>query len=172
MEYTHDDLVKIAEKWLLNSKRCGFALTELATDAGETPDSIGFRGGVSILVEAKASRSDFLSDKTKLFRRNPWAGMGAFRFYLCPKGIINPEDLPEKWGLLWVDDKGKVRQRVGPKGNIWSSRNMESFFFSEKNERGEKAMMYSALRRLHLQGCLPKIYGHFKDGIIQPQNTK
>lgn len=157
MDFTHDDLVKIAERWLLKSKGCGFALTELPTIAIETPDSIGFRSGISILVEAKASRADFLSDKKKIFRRNPAIGMGAFRFFICPAGIINPEDLPEKWGLIWVNNNGKTRQKVGPKGNIWSS-NGKDFFFSDRNIKGEWNMMASALRRIHLRGDLHKIY--------------
>ena len=157
MSFTHDDLVEIAERWLLRSKLCGFALTELATANFEIPDSIGFKSGMTIMVEAKANRADFLSDKKKIFRRNPYLGVGAYRFFLCPAGMIKPEELPEKWGLLWVNEKGKVRQKVGPKGNIWSA-NGQGFFFSDRNIQAEIGMMYSALRRLQLRGVLPMIY--------------
>ncbi len=158
MNFTHTGLVKIAEKWLL--KRCGFAFSELTTFAGEIPDSIGFRSGDTILIECKTSRADFISDKKKHFRRRPKAGVGSFRFYMCPKDLIKPEELPEKWGLLYVNDKGKVRKKVGPKGNSWSY--PSEFYFSERNIQNEMALMYSALRRLHLQGVIPLIYGHFK----------
>ncbi|MCP3944994.1 MAG: hypothetical protein GY710_26450 [Desulfobacteraceae bacterium] len=67
--HTHDELIKIAEKWLL--KRCGFAFRELTTFASETPDVIGFRQGESILIECKTSRADFHADKKKIFRRRP-----------------------------------------------------------------------------------------------------
>jgi len=154
----HTDLVKIAERWLVNSKGCGFAFADLRTINTETPDAIGFRSGMSILVETKASRADFHADKKKIFRRNPSVGMGSFRYFLCPRGIIKPEDLPEKWGLLWVNEKSQVRQKVGPKGNIWSSTNMEDFRFPERNEQAERNMMYSALRRLHKRGILSHIY--------------
>jgi hypothetical protein len=56
------------------------------------------------------------------------------------------EDLPEKWGLIWIMENGKPRQQVGPKGNIWSSQH--EFHFSEKNIQAEQAILVSALRRL------------------------
>jgi len=154
---THDDLVGRAEKWLLKSKGCGFAFSDLRTVNNETPDAIGFKSGMSILVEVKVSRGDFHSDKKKIFRRNPSLGMGMYRFFLCPKGLINKEDLPEKWGLLWVNENGIIRQQVGPKGNIWSSFGMD-FMFTERNTQAEMSMMYSALRRLHLRGVIGQIY--------------
>lgn len=167
MALTHADLVEIAEKWLL--KRCGFAFRELTTFAGETPDGIGFRSGGSILVECKATRSDFLSDKKKFFRRKPEMGVGMFRFYMCPIGLIKPEELPEKWGLLYVSDSGQVRQKAGPKGNVWSSYS-NGFVFTERNIINEMALMYSALRRLHLQGVMPLIYRHFNNKEMEMIN--
>lgn len=153
---THQELVKIAERWLLGTKKCSFAFTELVCLAtSEIPDAIGFQGGESFLVECKVSRADFLSDAKKLFRRNPWMGMGVFRYYLCPAGIIQPTDLPEKWGLIWVNEKGKPRQIVGPKGNVWST---QQDFRHERNMQAEMGLMASALRRLHLRGVLPMIY--------------
>lgn len=143
---THNELVKIAERWLVGSRKCGAVLTELVTLGMETPDAIGFRDGTSTLIECKTSRSDFLADAKKLFRRNPWMGMGTFRFYLCPAGVITFQDLPANWGLIWVNEKGKAKQQVGPIGNIWSSQ--EEFRFSEKNIQAEQQMLVSALRRI------------------------
>ena len=143
---THAELVAIAGKWLVGSRKCGAVLTELVTLGMETPDAIGFRDGTSTLIECKTSRSDFLADAKKPFRRNPWMGMGTYRFYLCPAGVITAQDLPEKWGLIWIMENGKPRQQIGPKGNIWSSQ--QEFHFSEKNVQAEQAMLVSALRRL------------------------
>lgn len=158
MKLTHSDLVNIAEKWLL--KRCGFAFRELTTFAGETPDAIGFRSGDTILVECKTSRADFLCDKKKHFRRRPATGVGSFRFFMCPKGLIKPDELPVKWGLLYVSKNGLVRKKVGPKGNTWSY--PSGFYFSDRNIKNETALMYSALRRLHLQGVIPLIYEKYR----------
>jgi hypothetical protein len=89
----------------------------------EIPDAIGWlRSGVSLLIECKASRSDFLSDAAKPSRKSnninnrpdsgpaaPEApikpprkteGLGAYRFYLTLSGLLEPEKLPEDWGLL------------------------------------------------------------------------
>lgn len=143
---THHELIIIAKKWLIGTRRCGAVITELVTVGVETPDAIGFRDGSSTLVECKVSRSDFFADAKKSFRRQPWKGMGTYRFYLCPTGIIKPEDLPEKWGLIWVNEKGKPQIQVGPKGNIWSCQH--DFIFEKKNMLAEQAILVSALRRL------------------------
>lgn len=72
------------------------------TISGERPDAIGWRDGISILIECKASHADFLADRKKPFRAETdnQQGMGDWRFYLCPPEIIKPEELPEGWGLL------------------------------------------------------------------------
>lgn len=152
----HSELTIIAEGWLLKTKGCGFAFRELVTYAPEIPDAIGWRDGITILIECKANRADFLRDKNKIFRKHPWMGMGTYRYYLCPAGVIKKEDLPEKWGLIWVDEHYKARQKVGVKGNIWNS--TSPFYHQEKNESGEMYMLISALRRLHLRGVIPLIY--------------
>lgn len=154
--FTHHDLVKIAEKWLLGARKCSFVFTELRCySTTEIPDAIGFRDGNSILVECKTSRADFLSDAKKFHRRHPHLGAGTYRFMLCPEGIIKPSELPERWGLVVVNKNGKPRQVFGPKSNCLS-RNKE--FHHERNMVAEMGMMVSALRRLHLQGVLPMIY--------------
>lgn len=154
---THSELVKIAEKWLIGTRRCSFVFTELdCVTISEIPDAIGFRDGESILVECKVSRADFLADNRKRFRQEPETGVGTYRLYLCPERVIMPEDLPGRWGLIWVNTQGKPRQVVGPKGNAWSYTGEE--FKHGKNLAAEWGLMASALRRLHLRGVLPLIY--------------
>jgi hypothetical protein len=51
-------------------------------------------------VECKISRSDFFADRYKSFRQNPEMGLGCERFYLTPRGLVEPEELPKRWGLL------------------------------------------------------------------------
>ncbi|KKK54365.1 hypothetical protein LCGC14_3085490, partial [marine sediment metagenome] len=65
----------------------------------EIPDALGFASRKSTLIECKASRSDFLSDKKKSFRQKPDEGMGCLRYYLTPPGLVDPDELPENWGL-------------------------------------------------------------------------
>lgn len=155
---THKELVKIAERWLLTAKGCAFSFAEFefGTANGEWPDAFGFRSTLdTVLVECKATRADFLSDKKKRFRRNPHMGMGKYRFYMCPKGLIQPDELPKGWGLVWVNDNGKAIQKVGPKGTNWDR---QPEFHNERCQISEMTMMYSALRRFQVNGVFHKVY--------------
>jgi hypothetical protein len=97
---THEKLVERAVAWLRNYG-CGVVLSEQSCANGETPDAIGWKRAChSVIVECKVSRSDFLIDREKPFRRKPEKGMGCERYYLAPAGLIQPSDLPNGWGLL------------------------------------------------------------------------
>lgn len=118
----HSDLCTLAVKWLKRPNSagghgCTVAVSECRSGhSGETPDAIGFRANWnngSVVVEAKVSRSDFLADRAKPHRQ-PGAGMGTWRYYMTPEGLLKPEDLPEKWGLLEVNKRGHVKPVVGP----------------------------------------------------------
>jgi len=143
----HDELVMRAARWLKGSCGCGTVLTELraVTASGECPDAVGWRSDYSILVECKASRSDFLSDKRKQFRTDPERGIGTYRFYLCPPGIIAVDDLPEAWGLLYAEST-KINRIYGPKGNSWGYGENQRYI-QGRNTDAEIAMLVSALRR-------------------------
>ncbi len=71
----------------------------------ERVDAILFRSGASFLIETKISRSDFKADFKKDFRKE--GGVGKYRYYACPEGLIRPEELPEKWGLIYVRPKNQ-----------------------------------------------------------------
>src|SRR5690606_27391155 len=73
----------------------------------EIPDVIGFRDDGSFVLEAKTSRSDFLCDRKKPFRINPKEGLGDWRFYIAPEGLIKTNELPPMWGLIEVNAKRK-----------------------------------------------------------------
>lgn len=156
-EKLHRKLVEAAYRWVLKNSSCGVAFKELNTNAcnGEYPDVIGFGAwGHSVLIECKTSRSDFHADKKKSFRKTPSLGMGTQRFYCCPTGLLKIEDLPEGWGLIYVNEKLKPKCVHSPyKGNIGERHN--GF---EKNIKAEHGLMYSALRRLHLRGRIDEIY--------------
>nr|WP_299488624.1 hypothetical protein [uncultured Allomuricauda sp.] len=146
---THNDLVEIGYKWCLS--RCGFAFKELRTTSMETPDVIGFNSNGTFLLEAKVSRSDFLVDKKKIFREHPMLGMGDWRFFIAPKGMIKIDELPMNWGLIEVGQGKRARISHNPfgKGNIYSK-----WYSCIKSELNERRIMYSALRRMHQNGVL------------------
>lgn len=151
---THSELVRIAEKWLYKTMGCGVVFTEFVTAASEIPDAFGLRSGYTILVECKTSRADFFADQKKHFRFIPENGIGDYRFYLCNEGLISPNELPSKWGLLYWDGK-RVKKIKAPKGNISST--WKEFKF-DKCHKEELRILYSALRRIHLRGHLELIY--------------
>lgn len=98
---THKDLENRAERWLKHTIKCKLVLMDYYARIHERPDALGWKADTSYLIECKASRSDFIRDKKKKSRKGD-AGMGNLRFYMAPPGIIKPEDLPPKWGLVEV----------------------------------------------------------------------
>lgn len=149
----HSDLVDIGYKWAL--KRCGFAFKEFKCSSNEIPDVLGFRSEGTFLLEAKVSRQDFLKDKNKHFRLKPEIGVGDWRFFIVPVGLIHVEELPYMWGLLEVDEKGKVIEVYNPfgKGNVYNKWERHT-----KNIKAENKFMYSALRRLQIKNRIEEIY--------------
>lgn len=133
---THDDLIAVAERWLRGAQRCGVVLVE-ASGGHEIPDAIGWRmgGRMSVLVECKASRADFLRDGDKWHRR-AGLGVGQRRYYMAPAGMIRPEELPPGWGLVEVSPSGRARVVVRlPKVEA----------FDPEVWRRELGMLYSGL---------------------------
>lgn len=121
-ELTHKALQDIAVSWLKRQQSargpgCQIALQEVGgIYGGERADAWGYRWGWqggSVVVEVKVSRSDFLVDAKKPHRTGEVLGMGTWRYYMCPEGIITLDDLPHGWGLLWVNSRGHVRLLAG-----------------------------------------------------------
>lgn len=81
----------------------------------ERCDAILFDSNNSFLIETKISRSDFLADFKKEHRKNGGL-IGNYRYYACPTGLIKPEELPEKWGLIYVDIDNKKSRATMPIG--------------------------------------------------------
>jgi hypothetical protein len=161
MKYTHKELVALAYKWLLKNGSVGFAFKELVSYDREIPDVIGFSSIQSILIEVKVSRSDFLSDKKKSHRSE---GMGNWRFYCCPTGMIKVDELPTGWGLIYADEKKKLKVVYDCRKKIilddYNNRRIvtasENYFAADV--KAERAIMYTALRRLQIRKRIDEIY--------------
>lgn len=173
----HKRLCEIGEKFLkrplsANGHGCHFAIRE-AMCYGESPDVFGIRHGQgdsfdtgTVIIEVKVSRSDFLADKKKPFRLNPDKGMGKWRYYMCPEGLIQPAELPPRWGLLYVNKRGHVKPVWGAinlqketytdyHGNKrkfipWGQKeeHFPKFAFSKRNIQNEQNLLTMALCRL------------------------
>jgi len=141
---THTDIIEAAFYWIHNAGKCAFAFKDMSSTTFEIPDVLGFRdsGGTSILIECKASRGDFLADKKKQFRQVPEMGMGKYRFYCCPTNMIKKEELPPKWGLIYVGKTGYGRAVVNPMKPAYPGKSS----FPDRNKESEMRMMFTALR--------------------------
>jgi len=120
---THDELIVLARQWLLRPwqnashyghGKCSVVITDMTSSAWEIPDAIGWYNGKSILVECKVSIDDFKKDAYKPFRRYTDRGMGDYRLFMAPKGLLEVEKLPDSWGLIEVNAQGRTRVKHFP----------------------------------------------------------
>lgn len=138
---THVELVDRAAKWLRNSCNCKVVAAELVTYtmSGETPDTIGWEGARSIIVECKTSRSDFFADRKRPARIG-YRAMGEWRIYLTPPGLLSPSEIPDGWGLYEVHEKS-----IRFAGGIKYDRRHPPFLNPDRES--EIVMLLSIIRR-------------------------
>jgi hypothetical protein len=158
---THSELCELtAERFRKDSS---IVLCEYQSWAsGEFPDVLCYQKDKTVLYEIKVSRSDFLADqkkecRTKWKNRNGYffqiggkqelywqvlapdimfiekPHLGKYRYYVCPSGLIKPEEVPNGWGLYWYKN-GKFYQKK------------ESFKFV-RNIHEEISILTHAMRR-------------------------
>ncbi len=189
MSYSlHRQLCEIGAKFLKrsaskNGHGCHFTIIE-ASVYGENPDVFGVRHGIiskrkigdtvfvcghdvgTVVLEAKTSRADFLRDKDKKHKASDDLGLGRWRYYICPENIIKVEDLPPKYGLLWVTKGGQVRIMAGAllvekrvvkdamghdrkfKSMVDVQESFAAWSFDDRNYQNEMNLMTMALARL------------------------
>ncbi len=156
---THIDLVEIGRKWL--SVRSPIVITEISA-CTEEPDVLGLESDIKFvkdriqqrsfgitLLECKATKIDYKSDFKKSFRIHPSEGICKFRYYFTPEGLLDPEELPENWGLIEVTKKKiKIVKIAQP--------------FLKHNVNREMTILVSLLRRLKLsekdEHCSIRVY--------------
>ena len=147
MNLTHDYLNERGAMFLKYQKHCGVVAVELVTYIRSIPDVMGFKRGCSYMIESKMSRSDFRADFKKSHRHpDSLFAVGNYRYYLCPEGLIQAEEIPEHWGLLWI--KGK---KITIIKEIDKSEMIDGFYASPHKMKVrpelDRAMLYSIARR-------------------------
>lgn len=156
---THSQCVQIATRYM--SKRCSVVLPEFFCFNSELPDVIGFTPRTSVVYEIKISRSDFFKDRNKSFRMRPEDGMGDYRYYVVPKGLITKEELPKGWGLLYIYPNQKIRNIVGsywpPEPDADLSKDWERGGAFPKNKDAETYLLYYYARRATYAGVHQRI---------------
>ncbi len=117
---------------------------ERVASTSENPDAMGFGGRhFSVLIECKASRADFLTDKKKRFRQRPEDGMGYKRYFMASVGMLEPSEIPKGWGLLEVYEKP-------PRMNRRVCIALEAEAFYERDREAEIQYLVSAIRRINI----------------------
>ena len=130
---THDELSELVAKWLKRHSQnmlipnCATVAVDMKTLEQEKPDVIGWNGCSSTMIEVKVGRGDFLKDFKKPFRQICEKGVGEFRYYCCPSGLIRENELPDKWGLLYLNEENNIeiiKVAEIQKANLKAERNM------------------------------------------------
>lgn len=137
---------KNAEPWEMPNK---YVAVELVTLTAENPDVWATNGYHTTLVEVKTSHSDFLADQKKWSRSQAAElsdkQLGNYRYYLCPEGVIDESEIPDKWGLLVYDGKKIVK--------------VKSATYQKSSTDAELLVLTSIMRR---EGIKPQIFNYRK----------
>lgn len=144
---SHNQLILKALAWLKTTKKCATVLAELSSVRREIPDAIGWRArGLSVLIECKVSRADFLKDHQKAFRL-PGAGMGRERWFMVTPGVIKDlDEVPAGWGVI------EVRA-----GRCYQLRKSKAFELSPKASLQEIFLLSCAVARVQGRGSVAPI---------------
>lgn len=155
MSFTHQELCSLAVNWLQRAPgRSGPACQVAFSEAkggwnGEIPDAIGFRTAAedegSVVVEVKVSRADYVADRAKAHRQDGALGMGLYRYFMAPEGIISVLELPQSWGLVEVSPKGVLRVLAG---HVTVKRAEQTVWRHERAISREWLLLASMLSRL------------------------
>ena len=154
----HAELIERGVKWLKRQKGQLYSspviLTEFHSFANEIPDIIGFSHHNTVVIECKASISDFKADQNKSHRhRMVGKKLGNHRFYLCPAKLLVPDLIPEGWGLLYCHP-GKITTEIP------APRHNDPYIRAE-----EYKVLYSIARRTVIRGMMPSIVGPEPGGV-------
>lgn len=68
----------------------------------------------AMAIEVKVSRGDHRSLSQK-YKENSIFRLGNYQYILCPKGLIQPNEVHKDWGLLWWSGKKIVNKKEAPK---------------------------------------------------------
>lgn len=113
MKWEHNALCEYMAEYCRKKMNAGIVFVEHKTClTNQIPDVLMFRPNCTVELEIKVQRGDFLQDKKKPHRADPSLGVGDYRFYVAPKGMIKVKELPKNWGLLEVSGKRVYKTHV------------------------------------------------------------
>lgn len=120
--------------------RYAYVFSEFVASALERPDVIGWYYGMSMVVECKRTRADFLADRGKPHMFDATSGMGRRRYYVVPEGLVTVDEVPAWCGLAYAKGRTIVTVKEAPLREISQGAAIE-----------ECSILTSAIRRHRLK---------------------
>lgn len=106
----HKRLKQVALKYL-KEKITDLVCTEVPFgNAYSVADAVGinFKREEVRIIECKATKKDFLRDKKLFGQKTSYFYHAHYAYIMCPTDVIQPEEIPYGYGLLWVDEHDNV----------------------------------------------------------------
>ena len=126
-----------------------YVAVELCTIGTENTDVWGYNNDGTAVIEVKVSHADFMADQKKWSRSKAAElsdkQLGNYRYYLCPEGIIDESEIPDKWGLLVYDGKKIIK--------------VKNATYQKSSTDAELLVLTSIMRR---EGIKPQIFNYRK----------
>lgn len=117
--HVHKALKRLALHWLkervvdLVANEVKFKNTKSIADAV----GINLKRKEIRIIEVKATKEDFKRDHKLFDEQNTYYNHAHYSYLMCPEGIIKKEEVPEGYGLLWVDDYDGIKLVKRPNKN-------------------------------------------------------
>lgn len=126
-KFIHEALKKryCPPEWIYTKEFSMLTGWESSTGLGRFVDGVAFnmwpsKGHIVIAFEIKVSRGDFRNELKDPSKRE-FAVRTADEFYfVVPKGMVEPEEIPHECGLMEVAEDGEVRVRARTPKPHWS----------------------------------------------------
>lgn len=139
----HGELQGYAERYLSNKQYwiCGqeVRMPVGICDAWGMMRGWNHFGYETMAIEVKVSRAD-LRSKSQRYKEEHSTPLGNYQYILCPKGLIQPEEIHEEWGLLWYDEKQEriFNKKKAPLLEMTSHQKLEVLIYFLDNGQNEK----------------------------------
>lgn len=115
----HKRLKQVALKYL-KEKITDLVCTEVPFgNAYSVADAVGinFKREEVRVIECKSTKQDFIRDKKLFGQKTSYFYHAHYAYIMCPTNIIQPEEVPYGYGLLWVDEHDNVTMARKPLKN-------------------------------------------------------
>lgn len=138
----HDALKKryCPPQWVYAKEFSMLTGWEYMTGLGRFVDGVAFNlwpsgknGHVIIAFEIKVSRSDFRNELKDPKKREAAVKLADEFYFVTPKGMLRPEEIPHECGLIEVKEDGSARIRVRVPEPDWMHRTQKGIQAGRQN---------------------------------------